>query len=51
MKKGTLEFIVYIIILVFAVIWLVNVAIPYLQADYQSKQAIIEMSKNGGKDD
>lgn len=48
MKKETLELIVCLIILVFAVIWLVNVTIPYLQADYQSKQAIIEMSKNGG---
>lgn len=48
MKKRTLVLIVNLIILIFAVLWFINVTIPFLQIEYQSRQAIIEMSKNGG---
>ena len=39
------EIIIWLIFLIIAIVILINVTIPYYQADYQSKQAIIEMSR------
>jgi len=44
-KEEKICYFILTIILIFCVVWLVKVTIPYYQLDIESKKAIVEMSK------
>ena len=49
-KKEKICYFIFAIVLILCIVWLVKVTIPYYQADIQSKQAIIEMSRRCNND-